>query len=303
MTRVEALPYRTPAHVRIKAGDWQLSSGGELVPLPELLPHWDPNTPVAISRRLDVDFDGLLKDCGLSTGRIHALIAWHSPGTTIRGASTAVPLDDKASSAALTLKIDGSSLALSLVLEAQLVLIDGKARAPLAPRFPGSVLWRDRREIVLEGAGTRFPVELCDFQARAWLPENAGWYLDWDSEDLEQPVLGGVRLLVNTRHERVRDAIEACSLPTGLTPGPEAIVSALYHDVGRVLILGALANEDFVSNPRRYPAASVGRIVANLITTIFPGRDIAELGAKRQSQPFAFECELQDRLRLFGGRA
>lgn len=302
MTRVEALPYRTPSANRITAGDWQLSSGGALVALPEVLPHWDPNTPVAVSRHLALDVEGIVKDCGLGTARMHALIAWHSPGTAIRGTSSPVTLDAATDAASLTLKVDGSSLASSLVLETQIVMIEGRARGSLAPRLAGSILWRDRCELVLEGAGTRFPVELCDFQARSWLPENAGWYLEWDPEELDQPVLGGVRLLVNTRHERVRDAIEACSLAAGVPPGPEAIVAALYHDVGRMLIMGALANEDFVSNPRRYPAASVGRIVANLISSIFAGRDVSELSARRQSQPFGFECELQDRLRLFGGK-
>ena len=67
--------------------------------------------------------------------------------------------------------------------------------------------------------------------------------------------------------------------------------------------MGALANEDFVSDPRRYSAVSIGRIIANLISSIFPGRDVTELSARRLSLPFAFECELQDRLRLFGGRS
>jgi hypothetical protein len=220
----------------------------------------------------------------------------------LRGTGTAHELESPDGSASLSANIKGQDLSQSVVLETQLILWGGQPTSALGPHHRGAVLWRDTRELVLEGVGTRFPVELCDFGARAWLPEDAAWYLDWDLDDLEQPVMGRVRLLVNTKKDAVREAVDSCSAAGAQSPGARAILAAIYYDVGRVMIMGALANDDFVKSPARYPEGSVGRIVWRLMKSVFPNLDLEAAKSERREKPFLFECKLQDRLRLFSGR-
>jgi len=299
VTRVESLPYLVPAPERVRAGAWQLAARGEMKDLPEILLHWDPNTPVAVSRHLEVDLAGLLTDCDLASATVRAVLAWHCPGTMLRGTSTLHTLATPDGTASLTVAIQGQDLAQSVILETQLVLCEGNPRSALAPHHLGAVLWRDTHELTLEGIGTRFPVELCDFGGRSWLPEGAAFYLDWDPGDLEQPVMGRVRLLVNTKNDSVREAVESCSAVGTESPSTRPILSAIYHDVGRVMIMGALANDDFVARAAQYPEGSVGRIIWRLLKSVIPNLDLEAASAQSRKEPFLFECKLQEHLQLF----
>ena len=56
---------------------------------------------------------------------------------------------------------------------------------PLGASIPGSILWEDALEVDIEGEGTRFPVEVTDFEEQDWLPSSAAWYLDIPRGDLD----------------------------------------------------------------------------------------------------------------------
>jgi hypothetical protein len=194
------------------------------------------------------------------------------------------------------LNLEGASLAESVRLETYVVLQrGGKDSAVLAARRPGSILWRDTTTLVLEGRATRFPTELCDFDEHGWLPTEAGWYLDWDPVDLHRTAMGGVRLLVNSRHTHVRRAIEG-NHPDG---SARAIRAAIHHDVGRVLITGCLTSDEFVANPRAFDEGSIGQAVHRLLVALFDGETVKSLATRFRTEPWRFECELQDRLRVF----
>jgi hypothetical protein len=299
MPRVQVLPYLVPRRDRVQPGPWRMRVEALEAEARELLHYWDPSMPLHLLRRLRVDISGVREDCGLAEGdRLRASIVWQSPGTTLRGCGDCVDLEEDSAlgDVDLTLQLEGVRLADRIRVETQLVLArPATGQLALAPRRAGSILWRDETTVQLEGSASRFPMEWADFRDAGWLPADAGWYLDWDRDDLNRPFLGGVRLFVNSAHETVRRAAGA----THPLPTERPIRDAMRWDVGRTLILGALANEDFVNDPRRYSEGSTGKVICNIIGASFPGESLESLRSRWRAEPFQFDCYLQDRLGLF----
>ncbi len=300
MVRVKAFPYALPQPEHIRTAEWLQQIGDEDVPLQEILPHWDPGTVLQLSVKVEVNVGGIRSDCRLApSDPLRAAILWHSLGTNLRGCGSRVDLDGTQSPLlfSLTLTLPGELLADRVRVEAQLILAGpGKSGFQLSPRRPGSILWREEKMIILEGLGSRFPVELINFAESSWLPANASWFLDWDDSDLEQMALRSLRLFLNAGHARVRRAA-AESLPID-----EAIREIIQFDVGRTMIIGALENEAFAQDPdHSYADGSVGSYARRLIRTMFPNENWEGIVHLYRQDRSRFECELQDRFRLFQG--
>lgn len=300
MARFKAFPYVLPQPEHIRTSAWLQRVGDEDVPLQEILPHWDPGSVLQLSVKGEANVGDIRSHCRLAPDDpLRAALLWHSLGTNLRGCGGFVDLDGTRSSLPfnLTLTLPGELLADRVRIEAQLILAGpGKSGSQLSARRPGSILWREEKMIILEGLASRFPIELIDFVESSWLPEHASWFLDWDDSDLEQMALRSMRLFLNARNARVRRAA-AESLPTD-----EPIREIIQFDVGRTMIIGALENEAFAQDPdHSYADGSVGSYARRLIRTLFPNENwegIVHLYRQNRSR---FECELQDRFRLFQG--
>jgi hypothetical protein len=299
MTLATSAPFRIPGKDRVLVQSWWILDGGQAVEAPEALPHWDPLTRIDVRCDLVLDLDGLRADCDLGKdSRFGLILRWQSAGTSIRGTGPMTLISKSTRDITLTAEIPGSDVAQSVRCDAHVLFWSGRPKSVVAPSVTGTVLWTASKEVVLEGIGSRFPVEFCDFNDRGWLPSDAGWYLDWDPEQPEQPFLRGVRLLINTRHSAVSSAVAGHGA-VGASPRDRAIVESVHHDVARVMILGILRNNDFVRGPDAFPEGSVGRTLARLIRTLFQGERMPELAERAKSNPFRLECELQERLSLF----
>jgi hypothetical protein len=130
-----------------------------------------------------------------------------------------------------------------------------------------------------------------DFAATTF-PQNAGWYLDWTPEDLQQPMFGDVRLYINSRHQRVAEAVSNNS--------PEAadLKESVRLDLAQTLIRGALSNDEFVENPDSYSPGTTGAVVRSMIRLYFEGYSLAELRSIAQA-PHEFSAMLQEKLKIF----
>ncbi len=296
MARIQAFPYRRPRPGRVQSVEWYLLINDGPEPLGDRLPHWDAATPVDVRVRLVLDTAGVRADCELAPADgLSLVLAWHCPSTSLRGRgdSAAIP-DTPTSETVLDLHLAGGLLADRLRLETQLVLAGaGQGASRLAPVRPGSLLWRDERLVLLEGQAARFPMEVIDFDAHAWLPTGAAWYLDWDLDDLRQLVLGGMRLFINAQTERVARAVSATD------PVATVITEAIQFDVARTLILAVLDNDEFVGHAETYGEESIGAAMRRLLNTLFPFDSLDGLQQQRRRTPGRFECMLQARLHLF----
>lgn len=297
--RATAVPFRKLSGHHLVSWPWQSQAGGIPGPLGSEIPHWDYNVSLKLVRSIVVREAEIRADCRLSSADALAIaVVWRSLGNNVRGRACSIPLGDAVDARELTLSADipGSLLSGDVQIATQVVLAAaGKSKSALAPRYPGSILWDDTTLVALEGSGSRFPMEVVDFNTAAWAPYNAGWFLSWNSDELHQPFLRNVRLFINSSHPTVAAATQSA------TTAPEHILvrSAMYYDVGRQLIRGALFNEEFVENPGSFIEGSTGRAIYGMLGVFFPGSKPSALRDTMTSRPEHFDGLLQGTFRLF----
>jgi hypothetical protein len=108
-------------------------------------------------------------------------------------------------------------------------------------------------------------------------------------------LLRNVRLFINSAHPAVVGAVQAADP----TPDQAAIRSAIYFDVGRQLVRGALENDEFIEASDTFPEGSTGRAVARLVRRVFPGEKPRALRNLMRSRREYFDSSLQASFRLF----
>jgi hypothetical protein len=290
-------PFLKPPGDSVKPTPWRMVVQGQDPFLANVLPEWEPGTDLHLVRTAVVDpalvrrASGLPEDAVLRMG-----VAWHCTGTTLRGRGTVVTLPTSGEvRIPLELRIQGRDLAGSLRVRSMLVLGGRLPPAPLRARRPGTLLWEDIHDVVLEGGGARFPMEVISFSQSSWrLPNHAAWALEWDREDLELPLLGALRLYLNADHPAVSAAL---AKPTD--PASTTLIAALHHDVARQLVVGALLSDEFVERTEKWPAESVGEVIHKLLSNRFKGDSPQDLRERLRQEPSQFEATLQDHLRAF----
>lgn len=296
MANLKIASFRTPKNSRILLENWMLMSDEKITMLPESLTHWDPSTSVSLQRKITIDAIGIFQDCALSEqDKLQLSIVWHCPLTSLRGclARHAI-LCEKNWTRTVECTLPSNLLADRIHIDTQITLasIPSSKSNYLGPKLPGSILWTDRCTLVLEGKGARFPVEAISFAERTWLAPEAAWHLEWDGgQDLEKPLLSGLRLFLNVDHPAIHDAIVKPQ-----STESKLIFSAIHFDVGRTLIMGSLKNEEFVQEVRKFEEGTIGLATQRLIRMLFPE---ISLTALKDHETGFLDCHLQQRLKLF----
>jgi hypothetical protein len=202
-----------------------------------------------------------------------------------------VPLRDRSGEAQVSLSLDipGHLAGGSVELRTALVLTeDWEEASPLVAKRIGAVLWSDRVAVALEGSAARFPVTVLDFADVPGLAETAPWALEWSPRDLDQPVLGAMRLLVNSAVPVVVAAISG-----GGDPRDVAIAALIRFDVARSLVHGALSQKTFAQGTGEFETDSVGRMLQDLLGRYWPGTATESLARRLADTPHRIESELQ----------
>jgi hypothetical protein len=264
----------------------------------EQIPDWDVNTGVAFTALANVDRRGVLDDCQLPDNAPLGLsVTWYSPGTTLRGLSKTIPLGPNTNGAGeyvLSAELAPNELAESVQLALSLHLLTGdlKTSHSLAPRIVGSVLWRESKNLILEGQAARFPIEARSFENDSLLPKRAAWYLDWTADAIGDPFMGTVRLLVNDSHPTIHQFLRGQPEEAG----HQVIASILKFDVACQLVEGMLRSDDFIGNRVEMPVGSVGRHVRELLEICFPGESVSSLASRLTTDRAMFMSLLQEAL-------
>jgi hypothetical protein len=299
MKPVTAVPYKQAAPNRLIAGPWEILSAESSSPLPAILPCVDYGSILRLRREIVIDVGGLRADCALAADvPLLAIASWSSTGTMLRRNLVNVPISDGDDTCLVELvgDIAGSDIAGALHIDTAIVMASRPTSfVPLAARHAGAVLLQERQTIQQDSSHSFFPVEVVDFSKGYWANSEAGWRLSWNVLALDQPFLGSVRLLINARHPRVVHAV------SGDVPNAEAsaIRTAIYFDVAKALVLGALASDDFLERDGDYAEGSCGKAIYAMIQMLFPGDGIDGLAAAANQRPDYFSTDLQGRLRLF----
>jgi hypothetical protein len=295
MRTAPAPPYALPPEDAVKDEPWSDADGREL---PERLEHWDSFTEIELFRALDVDLDAVRTSCRLGADATFAIVgSWYSHRTRLSGPAAVVELGQLRGvvRAPLSVHIPGDSAGGRLDLRTALVLRHpGTLVSPISPKREGAVLWFDSTSMALEGGSARFPVTALDFEAVSALPDNASWKLEWRPEALDAPVLGDLRLLVNSADESLLSALRSGAAD----PRSSAVRSFVMFDVARALVDGALSNDQFVEDPEAFDIGSIGRMLFELTSMCWPGIPLKILASRRREDPARLEAELQAHLRL-----
>jgi len=260
------------------------------------LDHWDPFTDIELAQVVSVDLDAVRDACGLGPDSAFALTASGYSGRTrltVDGPTIELGALDGRVQAPVTIRIAGAAAGGHLDLRTRLILrSSGALPSPIAPQRPGAVLWADETRVALEGGAARFPVSAADFSTVPRLPAGAAWALEWNPEDLEVPVLGGLRLLINSE-----DSALVAAVRSGSTDARAALIrSFVTFDVARSLVHSALGSERFVDAPESFEEGSVGRMLFELITACWGGTPLRTLVARRVEDPARLDAEIQAHL-------
>lgn len=257
---------------------------------------WDPGTALCVTRSVEFDIASIRRTCRLLAGdRVAAVAQWHSLRTALRGSGKAVALGATDGEIEVSVEVPAGLSGGMLVLRTIVVLdvAEQGERSPLVAGTRGAILWQDRQSVALEGKGARFPVEVRKFDGL--YPRGAGWVLDWRPGSLENLFMGSVRLLLNEGHTAVVEAATAAN-PSA---AQKHIVSAIYSDVARSLMSGALRSPEFLAAASEFEEGTVGQVVADLIASTFQGEDFETVRNRLESEPELFAARVQERFGLF----
>lgn len=288
-------PFLLAAEQSVRPGPWRIADTGES--LGGRVDHWDPDLTLRLDRVVTIDIEQLLSSTRTEDADGLALAAtWRSDRTRLRGPGMSVSLAGLGGETGLSLSLDvpghlsGGSLDLQTIV---VRVLDGPGNDPIAAHRAGSVLWRDRLPVALEGEAARFPVTVIDFAEVPGLADDASWALEWSVADLKLPVLGAMRLLVNARNEAVVAAVRGDDDLRSL-----AIASMIRFDVARSLVHGALGDEEFIASPGDFESDSIGRMLCELLERYWPGDEPDLLARRARDTPQRLESELQAQVGL-----
>jgi hypothetical protein len=288
-------PYLLPPDNSVRDAPWTL---GDDRPLPDRLEHWDPFTDVEFFRVVETDLDAVREACRLGPDATFAVVvSWHSSRTRHSEASIPVELGSLRGvvTASASLRVAGAGAGGRLDLRTRLILRSaGSTPSPISPQREGAVLWTDETRVSLEGSASRFPVSPVDFSAVPRLPDGGSWALEWESEDLDAPVLSAMRLIVNSSDLPLLQALRSGSSDAR----SEVVRSFVLFDVARTLVETALREERFVDDPESFEEGSVGRMLFEFLSVCWPGIPIAALRSRSQNDPSRLGAELQQHLGL-----
>ncbi|MEK9507677.1 hypothetical protein WI460_05645 [Gemmatimonadota bacterium Y43] len=238
----------------------------------------------------------ILDELRLGDGaRLRLSLTWYSRGTQARGVLQCAEVTSETTPAvALSGRVLGRDVSGATEVSAILTLIDAGSRPdPIAARRPGSMLWQATERIALGHNLSGFPMMWVDFDAATHLPARAAWHLDWDPGDLDAELDHRTRLLLNSGHPVLAEALANPS-----SPSSRPVLEFLYHDLGRTLITGALRHLSEDRAAASFSDGSLGRRILELMEAIFPNRRPIDLKARMDLQPGAFDRDLQANLRI-----
>lgn len=280
--------YLTLQNSQVRLDPWAIAlDGGSALYSPDHLDDWSYYQKLRIRVTLLVDIAEIYESLGLDdSAKLAVLIAWVSPGTSLRGVSKLFALDQTETSAEL--ELDGGYLRGDLRLECQIVLSQGMyaTETTLAPTNPGSVVWSSAHIVRLEGIGSRMPVLAVPFSRHVAAGGNHGlWWLRVGEIDMEARADSVLWMWLNDENESIQEL-----LTTPLSDGARRTEQFMKLDLYRQLIEIGLRAEDF-DLFEHYASGSLGAAISTPMRLL--GANLAEIRALLENDPQRLQMIIQ----------
>lgn len=297
MIAVITMPYRMADPQTAVPPAWILGDQGGI--LGDSIEEWIPSTALRLVAQMEILGADFASSAGLEPAdEVVVTAAWRCTATHLRGVCRAGPfrLDRCEGPIPLELSIPPGSLDTGLVLRTS-VSLHRRLRPGQDPTVavrPGSILWHDHPAGRLVSLGSaRFPVHAIDFAASRFGEAGSSWRLVIEADDLGIPFQGAVRLLINSRNDRLITAVTE----GWRDPGAAVVRNLISFAVQRDLVHAALdrAGDLAVLDPE---PGSVGEVLKGVLAERFPDLDPVGIRRERDCDPQAFETHLQARLGL-----
>ena len=284
-----AFPFLTLDHAAIGAEPWKLFENGAETPIVEVwLPDWDSGRDLRLHRLVTTDLDRAADRLAMQIDddalqivvRIGTGIG-NLPRRILRTSS--LPLRRREPTVTIDELVSGGSLSHRLLVETLVVLRKPRAGSALSPTRPGSKLWSDELDLLLEGEEPRFPMEAVSFADRfAGRPEaHAPWLLHWTPGNLHRDFGGSVRLYLNSDRADVTERLLARDRTT---------TQAVLADVMTQIISASLRQSDFERIAAEADPCSIAGRAAGWIRLAFPGQDLAAIRSMIDLRPSVFHA-------------
>jgi hypothetical protein len=249
----------------------------------------DVHTPIHVAVRYVVEPAEVRSACGLPDGSAIALaLSVNCDLTLWSGHATELIEGEEAFEGALDVEIPAGHAAGAVDAECAVILAEDLPRTdPFVASVKGSVLFEGPKgREVLDGSGSHFPTDALSF-ATAGRERGARWSVEYLYGSLEEPLLAGIRLLINTDTQAWTALNAAASDPLHQEVGTE-----MRRYVLSDMVRHAVEDETFTDGVV-WPEGSVGRHFDEVIRVYAGGRSIDQLRTMRRSDRPRFEEALQ----------
>lgn len=282
--------------VRFTTG-WMVVRGDHAEVLGDSIRDWDYMTVLPLQAEIEIDVTEIRRSahlgrkCGLTV-----VVSAGSSATRMRGPIWSGPVWS-ATRERLRIGADvaGAELGGRLDLLTQLIVSEPDPVDDLGASAPGTILWANRRSVMLQGDGPQFPTEPGDLSRPPHGLPKAAWWLDIVTDDLDVAAAAAVRMIVNQTHPVMERVLEGDASPESVLA-----LEASRWDVARQLIDFALNSPEFFERFGAFEEDSFGRLLTNVMLMHFPGETPETLRAMRTVRRARFEAALQNAARIFG---
>jgi hypothetical protein len=287
-----AFPYLTPSPEAIDADPWMFSLNNCVPgPLGPVLPNWDYEASLVVSRRIRFDHRILSGDVGLPTDADVLSIqveAGTGQGTLARKIIESFRHELSRSEPVLELQIPLPSSRLSSRLSLTTTLFLSRkfdAGSRLSPRQAASRLWGDRHIVALDGDETLFPMEAISFDEYfgSRIQSGALWHLHWDPHHLNRDFRGAIRLYLNA------DNLE---FMTRIRDQDPVMLQALLSDVIFQMCSHALIDEEAHVFLHEAEPGTVAHQISGWLKTAFGQMPAARLRSTLEARPGEFRTAI-----------
>mgnify|MGYP001229630602 CR=1 FL=1 len=286
-----ALPFLVLPDSAIRKGELLIGPrGNPLLPADAIYPNWDYAHDLDVCVHIEVDIHeaaAALKVDATTVSLVAILHAGTGAGSVPRYSweLARAPLNLRQDLAVLEASIPGESLSGRLMLDLVLVLAASPGcHSPISPHLPGSKLWSDRWDILLEdGGAARFPVELISFGAAFPDTRSAGWRVHWPPGSLDADFGGSVRIYVNS---------DIRELAKRFADGDPLTLQAILADVMTQMIGTTLLRDDAESALESCNEGSIGEQIRFWLESAFPGQSTATIITMMRNRPWEFHAAI-----------